>query len=147
MMEPSVAMELSTSAELTELLKAVAAMADTLGPGGVVALLLASPLLMVLLSVIQNNLLGRRTNDLWEKHRAYIDTLLEDRRKETADILAKLSEALGKTTRYYEDNARLVEDYDKLANDQRAMIATVVSGLEQMRASIETICKTVVVNK
>lgn len=146
-MDPSTAVEISTSAELTELLKAVAAMADTLGPGGVVALLLASPLLMVLLSAIQNNILGRRTNDLWEKHRAYVDTLLEDRRKETAVILEKLSEALSKTTRYYEDNVKLVEDYDKLADNQQAMIATVVSGLEQMRASIETICKTVVVGK
>ncbi len=157
-MDTSTAMELSTNAELTELLKAVASMADTLGPGGVVALLLACPLLMVLLSVVQNNILGRRmlkmveshqnnTTGLWEKHRAYVDLLLEDRRKETADILGKLGEALGKTTRYYEDNVRLVEDYDKLANDQQAMIATVVSGLEQMRASIEMICKTVVVNK
>lgn len=91
--------------------------------------------------------MGRRTNDLWEKHRAYVDTLLEDRRKETAVILEKLSEALSKTTRYYEDNVKLVEDYDKLADNQQAMIATVVSGLEQMRASIETICKTVVVGK
>ena len=135
-MDPVSAKELATALAL------FASILDKLGPAGIGMLILGSPLLMMLAFYIQTEVQSRRLNDLWEKHRLETGRLQEAHRQEAADIVRQYGEALSKTTRYYEDNVLLVQNYDRLANDLRDLITTVVGSVEKMGAGIEMLCRT-----
>jgi len=147
-------MDAASAKELAAALAVLSSIVSQLGPGGLIGLLVGGPSLMVVLVSVQAAWTGRRlnhmfedarkcVNDLWEKHRAETSLLQEDHRRETAAVVKELGEGLKLTTRYYEDNVKLVEGYGQLSNNLQDLIVTNIRTLERVAASIETLCKTV----
>ncbi len=146
-------MDAVTAKELASALSLFVTSVDKVGVEGIIVLVFGSPLLMVIIFGLQTVLTGRRLhsmfeearkclNDLWEKHREETTRLQETHRQETAAIVRELGEGLGRTTRYYEDNVKLVEDYSKLAHSLQDLIVTNIRTIEKVAAGIETLCKT-----
>ena len=147
-------MDAASAKERAATLAVLSSLVGQLGPGSLIGIFVGGPSLMVLLVSFQSAWTGRHlnhmfedarkcVNDLWERHREATARLQEVHRHETATIVKELGEGLGKTTRYYEDNVKLVEDYGKLANSLQDLIVTNIRTLEKVASSIETLCKTV----
>jgi len=147
-------MDAASAKELAAALAVLSSIVSQLGPGGLIGLLVGGPSLMVILITVQAAWTGRRmnhmfeearkyVNELWERHRTEAGLLQEEHRRETAAIVKELGEGLKLTTRYYENNVLLVENYGKLANNLQDLIVTNIRTLEKVAASIETLCKTV----
>lgn len=147
-------MDAASAKEVAAALAVFSSLIQQLGPGGIIGLFVGGPSLMAGLVLIQSAWSGRRlqgafedsrraVHDLWEKHREETTRLQESHRQETAAIVKELGEGLKLTTRYYEDNVKLVEDYGLLANNLRDLIVTNIRSMEKMTAGIETLCKAV----
>jgi len=147
-------MEAVNAKELAALVAIFGSLVEQLGAKGIFGLIFGSPIMMVIVFAAQSLISARRLQhmfeearqclfDLWEKHRSEITMLQENHRQETTSVVRELGEGLKLTTRYYENNVLLVEDYSKLANGLQDLIVTNVRSMEKVAASIETMCKTV----
>lgn len=156
-------MEAANAKELAALVAIFGSLVEQLGAKGIFGLLFGSPVMMVMIFSAQAMITGRRlqhmfeearqcvqdlwekhrneTNHLWEIHRSEINQLQETHRQESAAIVKELGEGLKLTTRYYENNVMLVEDYSKLSNSLQDLVVTNVRSLEKVAAGIETMCK------
>lgn len=147
-------MDPASAKELAAALALFSSLVEQLGAGGVIGLFVGGPSLLSGIVVFQSFWTGRRMqqmfeefrkamNDLWERHREGTGRLQESHRQETSLVVKELGEGLGRTTRFYEDNVKLVENYGKLANSLQDLIVTNIRTLEKVASSIETLCKTV----
>jgi len=146
-------MDAATAKELAAALAVFASLVDKLGPGGIIGLLVGSPLLMVIGCATQSHVSGRRlqimfeearkcVHDLWEKHREETTRLQESHRQETAVIVREFEAGLNKTTRFYENNVELVNNYQRLADNLQDLILKSAQATEKLAAAVDTLCKT-----
>lgn len=147
-------MDPASAKELAAALGALAALVESLGPGGVIALAVGSPFLMVLTVSAQGVYTSRRlykmyeearaaVDAMWERHRVQLSERQEAHRQETAAIVRELGEGLRQTTRFYEDNVLLVKNYETLAKSLQDLIVTSISAQERMAAGLELFLKSV----
>jgi len=110
---------------------------ENMGVEGLVGLMLGGPFLAVSAVWAQSWSDRRHNQKTSDEFRKDISQLQEEHRKETAEILKKFGESLEKTTRYYENNALLVQNYEKLANDLHALIVTNIQTIGNLNAQLE----------
>jgi len=148
-------MDAASAKELATALAVFSSLIEKLGPGGLLGLFVGGPSAMAVFVFVQSAWSNRRQHslfeesrkaitELWEKHREESARVQEEHRRETALIVKELGAGVGKTTRYYEDNVKLVEDYSRLSNNQQDLIATNIRSLEKVASGIEMLCKTMV---
>lgn len=146
-------MDAGTAKEVAAALAVFASLVDKLGVEGMVCLLFGSPLMMVITFAVQSHVAGRRlqsmfeearkcVHDLWEKHREETTRLQESHRQETAAIVRDLGEGLNRTTRFYENNVELVNNYKRLADNLQDLILKNSQSMEKLAAGIDTLCTT-----
>ncbi len=136
-------MDAVSAKEMATALAVFSSLIQQLGPGGLIGLFVGGPSLMCAIVFIQSAWTGRRIQIMFEESRKSINDLWERHREETGAVIKELREGLVKTTRYYEDNVKLVEDYNRLAGGLQDLVVTNIRSLEKVAAGIETLCKTV----
>ena len=147
-------MDAASAKELAAALAVFVSLIEKLGPGGLIGLFVGGPTVMAVFVFIQSAWAARRQHnlfeesrraiyDLWEKHREESTRVQEAHRQETSLIVKELGAGVSKTTRYYEDNIKLVEGYDRLSGNLQDLVATNIRSLEKVASGIEMLCKTV----
>lgn len=152
-------MDAASAKELAAAMAVLASLVDKLGAGGVLGLMIGSPLLMVatfsfqgwwatrrqqsMLETYQRDALARseEMGRLAEKSRQAIFDLWERHRCETQTALDQLKESQGKLSRFYEDNVILVKNYEQMAKGLNDLVAVNTRMVERLTVQVETFFK------
>jgi len=140
--------------EMTAFMPMFMALLENMGAEGVLGFLFGGPLMVIAAFWLQGWSDRRHSQklfeefrktiwDLWERHREETDRHKENHRKEIGDIIRKFDESLERTTRYYENNVLLVQNYEKLTNELQSLIVTTIQTLGRVDAHFEGFCKTI----
>lgn len=136
--------------QIVTALTVIAKIVDSLGAGGIIALALAGPGVVVLAVMVISYLNGvklakiieayRKDADRrFEEYRATSDRRFEEYRASMDEVLAEYGKALARTTDYYEDNVELVKGYERLAKDFAGVISLNAQTMQRLVDKIETV--------
>lgn len=158
-------MDAASAKELAAAMAILASLVDTLGAGGVLGLMVGSPLLMVVTFSLQGWVSTRRQQSiletyqkdaltrsdelacLSEKNRQAIFDLWERHRTETHQTLNQMKDSLGQLARFYENNVILVKNYEQMAKGLNDLVAVNTRSVERLTVQVETFFKVRVENK
>lgn len=130
-------MDAATVAAVASGLAAIAKIVQALGPGGIIALVLAWPLLMVLvvtaILVWSNVKLGR----LLDAYRTDLGNQFEAFKAQTREAMDSHAEALRRVSNYYDDNVKLVQSWERIADGMQDVVVSNTRAMERLSTLVE----------
>jgi len=131
-------------------LTVIARIVDSLGVGGVIALALAGPVVVVLAVMVLSYLNGVKLARIIEAYRADADARFEayrndserrfDAYRELADkTLSQHGDALSETRLYYSNNVELVRGFERMCKDFAGVISLNSTNMQKLADRIEAI--------
>lgn len=143
-------MDAATMTQIVTALTVIAKIVDSLGAGGIIALALAGPVIVVLAVMVLSWLNSEKLakiiesyrNDAdqrFETYRATSDQRFEEYRGDMNKVLTRYGEALMRTTDYYENNVDLVKGYERMAKDFAGVVSLNAATMQRLVDRIETI--------
>lgn len=127
-------------ADLTQTLEALTAFAkviDALGIPGIVALVFSGPLLMLCSLYLIEYKRNQNTTAMVEGVRAEMSETIEIYRQDTQRMLRELGANQAKTDQYYRDNAELVKNYERIANNLQDVVVSNTSVMSRLCTMLE----------
>lgn len=127
-------------ADLTQTLEALTAFAkviDALGIPGIVALFFSGPLLMLCSLYLIEYKRNQNTTAMVEGVRAEMSETIEIYRQDTQRMLRELGANQAKTDQYYRDNAELVKNYERIANNLQDVVVSNTSVMSRLCTMLE----------
>lgn len=136
-------MDAATLTQVVTALTVFAKIVDSLGAGGLVALALAGPVVVVLAVMILSHLNGAKLAKIIESYRDDADRRFDEYRKDAdrrfdhfrdtvTDTLTQLSQAHAETAQFYRDNVELVKIANKLAEGFQDTVVSNTAALERV---------------
>jgi hypothetical protein len=120
-------------AALTE----IANVLDKLGVPGLIVLLLAGPAAVLVTILILDHLRGKRMENLNEQYRTSMQAANEQYRAETQNILRDYGVKHAEAVQFYRDNAELVRQYSRLADNLQDVVVNNTRVMERVVALTE----------
>ncbi|MFW5490417.1 MAG: hypothetical protein ACNI3A_18670 [Desulfovibrio sp.] len=130
-------MDPATLTKITAALTAIAKIVEALGPGGVIALALAGPVVVVVAVLILAHLNNKRMARSFDEYRIDADRRFEAYRDQTSETLESYGAVQRETAQYYRDNVELVRSVESLARGFQDVVVTNTRTLERLCNDVE----------
>ena len=126
-------------AQLAESLAKIAAVLNSLGVPGLVALAFAGPasVLCVILAIDYHR--SRKVQEVVEAMRAETRVVLENYRGDTQQLVREFTAGIARTEKFYRDNVELVKQCSRMAEGYQDVVVSNTRAVEQLVTYIKAI--------